>query len=336
MTSRNTGIGGTDMTTRRNALLTGLASLALPALPAAANEGFPTKPIRVIQPYQSGSTTELFGRLLATEMGQVLGQPLVIEAKPGGTGTLGTGEVARSRPDGYTLLINASIQVMYPGMFKNLPFDPVNDFAPVGILGRAPIIIVVQQASRIADFASMIALARAEPGKLTFASGGMGSLPHLTGELINLHSNVQITHVPYNGTGRAMTDVVAGHVDILYASVASAAPLIESGSLRPLAVTSGARLASLPQVPTVAESGIGDFDVTSWYGMWAPKGAPAAIVGRLNGAMQEAARMPGVQERLRTNTAVASDLAGAELDRFIRVESDKWLDVMRRAGIQPQ
>lgn len=324
------------MTTRRNTLLAALAGLALPATRARAAEDYPVRPIRVVQPYQSGSTTELFGRMLATEMSQVLGQPLVIEAKPGGTGTLGAGEVARSRPDGYTLLINASIQVMYPGMFRNLPFDPLQDFVPVGILGRAPIVIAVSQSSRIKSFGSMIELARAEPSRLTFASGGVGSLPHLTGELINLRRGVEITHIPYNGTGRAMNDVVAGHVDILYASVSSAAPLIASGNLRPLAVTSAARLEALPGVPTVAEAGVAGFDVTSWYGMWAPKGTPPEIVAKLNAAMRQASRMPAVQQRLQANAAIAGDLEGEALVRFIAAESQKWLDVMRRAGVQPQ
>lgn len=324
------------MTTRRDALLTALSFAALAATGARAAEDYPNKPIRVIQPHQAGSTTELFGRMLSTEMGQLLGQPLIIESRAGASGTVGAAEVARSRPDGYTLLINASIQVMYPGMFRSMLFDPLRDFVPVGIFGRAPVIIVVGGQSRIRSFGHMLELARAEPGRLTFASGGLGSLPHLTGELINLHADAQVTHVAYNGTGRAMTDVVGGHVDILYGSVSSAAPLIRDGSLRALAVTSATRLDSLPDVPTVAESGIAGFDVTSWYAMWAPRGTPREIVVKLNTAMRDASRMPAAQQRLASNGALASDLDAEGFATFNASESTKWLDVMRRAGVQAQ
>ncbi|EHP44597.1 hypothetical protein OR16_01145 [Cupriavidus basilensis OR16] len=317
------------------ALLATLAIANLTGARAQAADDFPTKPIRVISPHQAGSTTELFGRLLVPEMSELLGQSVFIESKAGAAGTIGAREVALSKPDGYTVLINASIQVMYPGIFKSLPFDPLKDFTPVGVFGFAPMVVVVGAQSKLTSFPNMLDTARANPGKLTFASGGLGSLPHLVGELVNLRSHANIAHVAYNGTGQALTDVMGGHVDILYASVASAVPLIKSGKLRALAVTSAARIDSLPNVPTIAESGLADFDVTSWYAMWAPKGTPTEVVARLNKAMREASGMPAVRERLQVNGVIGSKLSAAEFARFSAAESVKWLDVMKRANVQP-
>ncbi|MGO4579973.1 Bug family tripartite tricarboxylate transporter substrate binding protein [Cupriavidus sp. 2TAF22] len=314
-----------------------LATFAITALTgtrALAADDFPTKPIRLISPHQAGTTTELFGRLLAPEMSELLGQSVVIEPKAGAAGTIGAREVAISKPDGYTVLINASIQVMYPGMFKHLPFDPAKDFTPVGVFGFAPMVVVVGAQSKLTSFQDMLDTARANPGKLTFASGGLGSLPHLVGELVNLRSGTRIAHVAYNGTGQAVTDVTGGHVDVLYASVASAVPLIKGGKLRALAVTSAARIDSLPNVPTIAESGLADFDVTSWYAMWAPKGTPPEVVARLNKAMRDASTLAAVQRRLNDNGVLASKLTPDEFTKFSAREGVKWLEVMRQAGVQ--
>lgn len=315
-----------------------IAAAALAALGPQlihAAEAFPSRPIRIISPYNAGSSTETFGRMLSTEMGELLGQPLVIESKPGAAGTSGAREVARSKPDGYTGLMNASIQVMYPGMFRTLPFDPLKDFAPVGVFGFAPMVVVVSSGSAITSFKGMLEQARERPGKLSFASGGLGSLPHLVGELVNLRTSVNIVHVPYNGTGQAMTDVAGGHVDILYASVASALPLIKAGRLRALAVTSKKRLDMLPEVPTIAETAIPDFDVSSWYALWVPKGTPAATVNRLNQAMREASALPAVQQRMLSYGVVPSHLTAEEFARFSAAESAKWLDVMKQAHVEP-
>ncbi|NYT61856.1 tripartite tricarboxylate transporter substrate binding protein [Alcaligenaceae bacterium] len=313
------------------------AAVAVYASPAAmAADSFPDKPIRIVVPHQAGSTTELFGRLLSTEMGELLGQPLVIESRPGAAGTIGAREVAHSKPDGYTGLINASIQVMYPGIFKSLSFDPMKDFTPVGVFGFAPMVVVVGEQSKIKSFQDMIETARKSPKELSFASGGQGSLPHLVGELVNLSGKVETTHIPYNGTGQATTDVAGGHVDILYASVASAIPLIKGGKLRPLAVTSATRIEALPDVPTIAESGIPGFDVTSWYALWVPKNTPRDVVAKLNKSMRDASVLPVVQERMKQNSVIASTLNADEFADFAQAESTKWLDVMKRAKVEPK
>ncbi|GFN25811.1 ABC transporter substrate-binding protein [Achromobacter denitrificans] len=312
-----------------------LAAILVSGPDATAAPAFPTQPVRIVVPHQAGSTTETFGRMLTPEMSTLLGQPIVIESRPGAAGTIGARDVALSKPDGYTGLMNASIQVMYPGIFKTLHFDPIKDFTPVGVFGFAPMVAVVRAQSPIQSFRGLIDAARAKPGSITFASGGLGSLPHLVGELVNVRSDVQISHIPYNGTGQALTDVLGGHVDVLYASVASVLPQIKGGKLRALAVTSAARNDLLPDVPTIAESGIPDFDVTSRYGYWVPKATPRAVVDRLNQAMREASAMPAVARRLAADGIIPSKMNADEFAAFAASENEKWLDVMKRAKVQP-
>ncbi|KGD92424.1 ABC transporter substrate-binding protein [Achromobacter sp. RTa] len=312
-----------------------LAAMLVSGPGALAANSFPTQPVRIVVPHQAGSTTETFGRMLTPEMSTLLGQPIVIESRPGAAGTIGARDVALSKPEGYTGLMNASIQVMYPGIFKTLHFDPMKDFTPVGVFGFAPMVAVVRAQSPIKSFRDLIEAARAKPGSITFASGGLGSLPHLVGELVNVRSGVQISHIPYNGTGQALTDVLGGHVDVLYASVASALPQIKGGKLRALAVTSAARIDLLPDVPTIAESGIPDFDVTSWYGYWVPKDTPRAIVDRLNQTMRDASAMPAVAKRLANDGIIPSKMDAKEFAAFAATENKKWLDVMKRANVQP-
>ena len=300
-----------------------------------AQTKFPSKPVRIVVPHQPGSTTETFGRLLTIDMSESLGQPIVIEPKPGAAGTIGAREVAHSKPDGYTALMNASIQMMYPGMYQNLPFDVHKDFVPVGIFGFAPMVVVVSPTSKINSFKEMIDQAKATPGKLSFASGGLGSLPHLVGEMVNMKTGVKISHVPYNETGQALNDVMGGHVDILYASVASAAPLIHGGKLKALAVTSSRRVDLLPQVPTIEESGISNFDVSSWYALWAPKGTPKSIIETLNKSMRDASSKASVQARMRDSGVLPSQMTSDEFARFQEQEGEKWLAVMRQAGVKP-
>ncbi|SSW69146.1 hypothetical protein AVE30378_03348 [Achromobacter veterisilvae] len=312
-----------------------LAAILISGPNAMAATPFPAQPVRIVVPHQAGSTTETFGRMLTPEMSTLLGQPIVIESRPGAAGTIGARDVALSKPDGYTGLMNASIQVMYPGIFKTLHFDPMKDFTPVGVFGFAPMVAVVRAQSPIKSFRDLIEAARAKPASITFASGGLGSLPHLVGELVNVRSGVRISHIPYNGTGQALTDVLGGHVEVLYASVASALPQIKGGKLRALAVTSAARIDLLPDVPTIAESGIPDFDVTSWYGYWVPKDTPRDVVERLNQSMRDASAMPAVVRRLSTEGIIPSKMDADEFAAFAAAENRKWLDVMKQADVQP-
>lgn len=311
-----------------------LFALALTtAMDAFAQDAYPSKPIQLISPYQAGGTTELFARLMVDDMAGILGKPIVIEQKPGAAGTIGARLVAMSKPDGYTLLANTSQHVMYRGMYKQLPFDPIKDFVPVGQLGSSPILVVVAQGSPYKNFSEILEAAKTR--NLTFASGAMGSLPHLTGELVASKANIKMTHIAYNGTAPALTDVLGGHVDILFSTAASVEQQIRAGKLRALAVSTRDRMKSFPDVPTIAESGMPGFDVTAWYGVWAPKGTAPSVVKRLNEAMRKASALPAVQKRMNDVSVVPSTMTADEFGAFTARQNELWLDVMKTARIEP-
>jgi tripartite-type tricarboxylate transporter receptor subunit TctC len=232
--------------------------------------------------------------------------------------------------------MNPSIHVIYPGMFKSLKFNTMKDFAPVGMLGTVPLVAVVPQASPYKTLQDFISFARANPGKVMFASPGMASLSHLVGELLNSTARINTVHVSYKGTGPALTDVVGGHVDIMYAPLATAMPMIKAGRLRPLAVTASRRIANLAEVPTFQEEGIEDFEVATWYGIWAPKGTPAEIVERLNAEIRKASRTESVKTTLQQQGTEASNLNVAEFAAFAEAENRKWIKVMTDAKIQAE
>ncbi|TWG88587.1 tripartite-type tricarboxylate transporter receptor subunit TctC [Cupriavidus gilardii J11] len=311
-----------------------IAAIMLTATTAVrAQDAYPSKPISMISPYQAGGTTELFARLLVDDMAAVLGKPIVIEQKPGAAGTIGARLVSMSKPDGYTLLANTSQHVMYRGMYKQLPFDPMKDFQPVGQLGSSPILVVVADGSPYKTLKDVLAAAKTK--NLTFASGAMGSLPHLTGELVASKANIKMTHVAYNGTAPALTDVLGGHVDLLFSTAASVEQQIRAGKLRALAVSTKERMRSFPDVPTIAESGMPGFDVTAWYGVWAPKGTDPAVIRKLNDAMRKASALPAVQKRMSDFSVVPSNMTAEEFAAFTARQNELWLDVMKTAKIQP-
>ena len=269
-------------------------------------------------------------------MGEILGQPLVIETRAGASGTIGAAQVAKAPADGYTLLMNPSVQGIYPAQFKSLSFDPIKDFRMVGVLGTVPMVAVVPPNSKFKTFADLIQHARAQPGTLTFASPGVATLPHLAGELINTSTKASISHVGYRGSSPALTDVAGGHVDLMYAPLAPALPLIQSGKVVPLAVTTKTRLADLPNVPTIAETILPDFDIVTWYGMWVPKDTPEPIIAKLNKVMVEASKSPKVVEALKSQGTLPSTMSYQEAEAFNLAESVRWIKVMKDANIQPE
>jgi len=325
------------MNKRRFLATAGSAALAA-ALSATAAwaADYPDKPIRVVMPWAPGGPTDVVGRVVAVQMGEILGQPLVIESRPGASGTIGTAQVSKAAPDGYTLLMNPSVQGIYPAQFKSLTFDPIKDFRMVGVLGTVPMVAVVPPDSRFKTIAELLDYAKQHPDELSFASPGVATLPHLAGELLNTTAKLKITHVGYRGSSPALTDVAGGHVDLMYAPLAPALPLIQSGKVRPLAVTTKARLADLPDVPTLAETVLPGFDIVTWYGMWVPKDTPEPIVAKLNQAMIEASRSPKVVEALKSQGTLPSQLSYQEAEAFNLAESQRWIKVMKDAGIQPE
>lgn len=314
-----------------------VAAVTLSAVTPVSMAEYPDKPVRIILPFAAGGPTDAIGRVVATQMGKDLGQPFVIETRPGASGTIGAAEVARSKPDGYTILMNASVQVIYPGQFKSLPFDPMSDFVPVGVLGTVPMVAVVPANSQFNSFKELVDFAKQHRGRIAFASPGSATLPHLVGELVNIEAGVDMVHVPYKGTAPALTDVAGGHVDLFYAPLAPALPLIESGRIKPLAVSTGDRIKELPDIPTIRESlDLPEFDVVTWYGMWVPKGTSEEIVNKLNQAMVAASKAPEVAEVLNSQGTTPSTLNAAETKAFAEAENRKWVHVMRQAGIEPE
>ena len=232
--------------------------------------------------------------------------------------------------------MNPSVQGIYPAQFKSLTFDPIKDFRMVGVLGTVPMVAVVPPDSKFKTFGELIAQAKAQPGTLSFASPGVATLPHLAGELINTTTKASISHVGYRGSSPALTDVAGGHVDLMYAPLAPALPLIQSGKVRPLAVTTKARLAELPDVPTIAENGLPGFDIVTWYGMWVPKDTPEPIIAKLNKAMIEASQSPKVIDALKSQGTLPSTMSYQEAEAFNLAESARWIKVMKDANIQPE
>ena len=323
----------------KRSFLTAACSAILAAMPvtgALAQGSYPDKPIRVIMPWAAGGPTDVVGRVVAVQMGEILGQPLVIETRAGASGTIGAAQVAKAPADGYTVLMNPSVQGIYPAQFKSLSFDPIKDFRMVGVLGTVPMVAVVPADSRFKDFAELLKYAQANPDSLSFASPGVATLPHLVGELINSTAKTKIAHVGYRGSSPALTDVAGGHVDVMYAPLAPALPLIESGRVKPLAVTTKERLAELPQVPTLHETVLPDFDIVTWYGLWAPKDTPDAVIEKLNQVMVQAAQSPKVVEALKSQGTLPSAMSPQEAEAFNLAESKRWIKVMQDAGIQPE
>jgi tripartite-type tricarboxylate transporter receptor subunit TctC len=310
-----------------------MASAVLAASPA---DKYPEKPVRVVIPAPAGGPTEVIGRVIFTKMAESMGQPFVLETKPGASGTIGAADVAKAPADGYALLTNASWHVLYPGIFKELRFDPMNDFRMVGLTGTVPMVAVVSASSPYKLFAEVVTASRRSPGSVTYAHPGSASLPYLVGQFVNQQGQLTTRDIAYKGTGPALTDVAGGHVDMMYAPLPPAMPMIQSGKLRALAVSTGSRLKELPDVPTIAESGFPGFDVVTWYGVWAPKNTPTPIVEKLNKALVDASKTPQVLEVLKGQGTMPSDMTASQAEAYAKAEHVKWMDVLKKAGIKPE
>lgn len=248
-------------------------------------QSWPTKPIRLVVTYPAGGRADLMARLVAPKMGEVLGQPVVVENKPGASGQIGAGEVARSTPDGYTLLLDASSYSVNPSLYAKLPYDPAKAFTPIGVLALFPNMLVVSQGFAPKDVRELIALARSQPGSIAYASSGNGSAQHLAGELFGQKAGVDITHVPYKGGAPALNDVIGGQVPMFFANMASGLPHVKSGKLRALAITGAKRSPALPGAPTIAEAGVAGYEVYEWNAIFAPAGTPPAVIAKLADAI---------------------------------------------------
>jgi len=314
------------------ALLLAFASLAL-----AADDDFPSKPIRLIVPMAPGGATDILVRPLADRLAKILGSPVIIDNRGGAGGNIGGDLVAKSPPDGYTLLVTTSgLMVANKSLYDKLPFDPEADFAPVGIIASLPNVLVVGHDSPYRSVQDVIAAAKQKPGTLTFASGGSGSSNHLAGELLKSLAGIDLVHVPYRGGGPAVIAVMAGDVTMLFATLPSAIPQVEAGKFRALAVTSRTRAASLPNVPTMIEAGVKDFDFSIWIGALAPRGTPARVVEKFHRAIVQALDAPDIQKRMRAEGYERVAGSPAEMAAVMRSESATWARVIKAAGIKAQ
>ena len=311
---------------RFHCILSALLVLAAPA--ASAQEAYPNKSITMIVPFAAGGSTDVIGRVVAEGLRQVLGQSVVVDNRAGAGGSIGTAAIAKAQPDGYTIgMGTASTLAINPAVYKNLPYDVLADLAPVGGIAVVPNIMSVHPSVAAADLAAFIALARAQPGKLSYGTPGHGSLGHLVGEQFKLATGTDIVHVPYRGMGPALNDAVAGQIQVIYDNLPTSLPLVQEGRLRALAVSGARRAEPLPNVPTFGELGLDDVNWMGFFGLVAPKDTPPAIVRRLNAALVQVLAMPDVRGRLGAQQAI---LAGNSPEAF-RAEIGRELARMRRA-----
>jgi len=311
-----------------------IAALALFAGLAHAQD-YPVKPIRMIVPYPPGGGTDVVARIVNEKLSQELGQSIVIDNKGGAGGSVGTEIASKAPPDGYTILLTLSSHTINPKLYPKLGYDVERDFIPISLAASIPQILVANPAVPANNMQELLAWMKANPGKVNYASVGVGSPAHIAGELLKLKSGVQMTHVPYKGGGPAMTDVIGGQVQLAIVSMPAALQFVKAGRVKALAVASAKRSASAPDVPTIAEGGL-DVVVESWYGVLVPAKTPAPIVAKLNAAMVRVLAMPDVKEKLFAQGAEAVSNTPAEFEAIIKDELGKWEYVIREAKITPE
>ena len=310
----------------------GTALLALPAWARAQT----ARPLRIVVPFTPGGSTDILARALAPRLAQSLGQPVVVDNRPGAGGSLGAAEAAKAEPDGQTLLMgHIGTLGVNPSMYPKLAYDPLRSFVPVAYVARVPNVLVVAATSPWRTLADLLAAARAQPGRLTYSSGGNGSAAHITFEYLKLRAKVFMLHIPYRGTAPSVTDVLAGQVDCTFTGAPAVIPHVRSGRLRALAVSSPLRLPQLPDVPTVAESGLAGFEADQWYGLVAPAGTPAAVVARLNAEVNKALALPDVAQQLAVEGAVPAPTTPQAFGELIRREIPRWAEVVRAGNVKP-
>lgn len=302
--------------------------LAAPAVMAA----YPDKPIRLIVGFSAGGTTDVVARILGKEIGEDLGQPVVIENRPGAGSNIAAEMVARADPDGYTLLMVAVTSAINHTLYKNLKFDLTTDFDPVALAVRVPNVLVVHPDVQANSVAELTKLLKDNPGTVNFASSGSGTSIHMAGELFKLRAGVEVTHIPYKGSANALTDLIGGQVQYMFDNMPSAWPHVETGKLRALAVTTAERSQTAPDLPTMQEAGFDGFDVSSWFGVIGPKGMPQDVTEKLNKSIRVALAKPEVRERFQGLGAVPADTTPQEFGQFIKTEVETWGPVVEASG----
>jgi len=313
--------------------LTAVLALML-ATAGASAQGYPTKPIRLVVPYPAGGPLDIMARAIGQKLTEAWKPPVVVDNRAGAGGNIGADFVAKSAPDGYTLLMGAvATHAINPSLYSKIPYDPVKDFAPVALVAQVPNILVVNPAVPAKTVRELIDLARAKPGTLNFGSGSTGSTGHLAGELFNTMAGVKMVHIPYKGAAPATADLLGGQVQLMFDNLASALPNVKAGKLRALAVTTLARSPAIPELPTIAESGLPGFDLTTWFGLLVPAGTPPEIVARLNAEIVRALDAKDMRERLeKMGAEPLSNNTPERFAAFIRSEAAKYARVVKDSG----
>lgn len=302
--------------------------------PATAQEpGYPSRPVRIIVAFPVGGLLDTVSRIVGDKLTMVLGQQFIIESRPGAGGTLATAAVARAEPDGYTLMMINDNHAVNPSVFKNIPYDSVKDFAPIGFVGSAPMALSANARLPVRTVQDLIELARQQPGKISYASVGIGSASHLAGELFAAKAGVRMLHVPFRGGAPAINDLVAGHVDTMFVTAVVGGQHMKTGALTPLALAASARFETLPEVPTMAEAGY-PLEAAYWFGLAAPAGTPPAVLARLESALTQVLAMPDLRKRMTEMGAVVTPLGSRQFGDYIRTEMDKWADVIVQNSIR--
>jgi tripartite-type tricarboxylate transporter receptor subunit TctC len=310
------------------------ALLALCFAAGALAQAYPAKPIRLVVTFAAGGGTDLAARTVVPKLSEALGQPIVVENRAGANGALGADAVAKSPPDGYTLVVGAAGTMVVAPHLSKLPFDPVKDFVPVSLLATSPFVVTVHPSVKSESIRELIALAKAQPGKLSFGTSGTGGAPQLSTELFKSMAGVDMLHVPYKGLGPAITDLLGGQIQVIFADIGLVVSHLKAGKLRGLAVTSASRSAALPDLPTVAEAGVPGYAAGTWYGIFAPAGTPPSIVSKLSEEIRKALAQPDVRANYIAQGVDAAGNTPEQFAAFMREESAKWGKVVKDANIK--
>ncbi len=308
-------------------------ALAFPMLAMA--QDYPSRPVRIVVPYPPGGPTDVIVRVVGNRLSESLGQPVVIENRAGASGMIGAELVAKAQPDGYTLLVNPSIHVILPSLVQKMAYDAIKDFTHITLLVSVPLFLVVNNALPVRNVRDLIAYAKANPGKLNFASSSSGSSSQLAGEQFKLLAGVDMQHVPYKGSTPALTDVMSGQVHMMFDSTPSAMPFVKSGKLRALAVTTAKRTGAAPDIPSMAESGLAGFDHSNWYGVWGPPGMPREVVNKLSAAIATTMQKKDVRDRLVDLGADPVDgVSPAQFEAYAKSELERFAKIVKQAGVK--
>jgi tripartite-type tricarboxylate transporter receptor subunit TctC len=308
-------------------------ALALSITSAAFAQAWPTKPVRIVVPFLPGGTTDILARAIGFDLTKEWSQSIIVENRPGAGGNIGAEAVAKSPADGYTLLMGTvGTHGINPSVYQKMPYDAIKDFAPVTLVALMPNMLVVHPSVTVKSVGELIALAKKRPGRLTFASSGNGTSIHLSGALFETLAGVDMVHVPYKGSSPAVTDLLAGQVNMMFDNMPSALPHVKSGKLRALAVTSAKRSPAMPELPTIAEAGVKGYEASSWFGVLAPAGTPKDVVAKVNGAILKSLSTPDIKEKLSSQGAEPAGDTPEKFAAFIRAEIDKWAKVVMASG----